>query len=204
MQSDKLSAELSLLKLQVSPHFLFNTLNNIYSLAQLKSDDAPEAILKLSQLMRYMLYEADTPRVALEREVQYLHNYVDLQRMRLADDVVISFVTEGQLQGKLIEPMLLIPFVENAFKHGVSYQHASVIAFTLQVADNALLFTVHNRCFETASATPDPASGIGLQNIQQRLQLLYPGRHRLHIHQTDDEFLVNLSLQFPHDPVPVS
>jgi hypothetical protein len=205
MHSDKLTAELAFLKSQVSPHFLFNTLNNIYSLAQLRSDDTPEAILKLSQLMRYMLYEANDPRVALEQEVEYLHNYVDLQRLRLADDVEIEFSQEGPMGGKLIEPMLLIPFVENAFKHGVSYQHRSAIRIVLRVVGDELRFRVQNRRFVTA-APPAAArdSGIGIQNVTQRLQLLYPGRHQLDIRPTDDEFIVTLTLALQHAALPVS
>ncbi|OON70519.1 sensor histidine kinase [Hymenobacter sp. CRA2] len=205
MHSDKLAAELAFLKSQVSPHFLFNTLNNIYSLAQLRSEDTPEAILKLAQLMRYMLYEANDPRVPLEQEVEYLHNYVDLQRLRLADDVEIEFVEEGPLAGKLIEPMLLIPFVENAFKHGVSYQHPSAIRMLLRVTGNELLFRVQNRRFPVAPpATAARDSGIGVQNVTQRLHLLYPERHRLHIEQTDDEYLVTLTLALHHAALPVS
>jgi two-component system, LytTR family, sensor kinase len=205
MHNDKLTAELSFLKSQVSPHFLFNTLNNIYSLAQLRSDDTPEAILKLSQLMRYMLYEANDPRVALEQEVEYLHNYVDLQRLRLADDVEIEFSQEGNLAGKLIEPMLLIPFVENAFKHGVSYQHPSYIRMALRVHADELLFRVQNRRFPVAPPlTAARDSGIGVQNVTQRLRLLYPDRHLLHIEQTADEYLVTLTLALQHATLPVS
>lgn len=195
MHSDKLSAELAFLKSQVSPHFLFNTLNNIYSLAQLRSDDTPEAILKLSQLMRYMLYEANDPQVPLEQEVEYLRNYVDLQRLRLADDVDIEFSQEGQHGGRLIEPMLLIPFVENAFKHGVSYQHPSAIRIVLRVVGNELLFRVQNRRFEQGKPlTAARDSGIGIQNVTQRLQLLYPGRHHLDIDQSGDQYLITLTL----------
>lgn len=195
MHSDKLSAELAFLKSQVSPHFLFNTLNNIYSLAQLRSDDTPEAILKLSQLMRYMLYEANDPQVPLEQEVEYLRNYVDLQRLRLADDVEIEFSQEGQLGGRLIEPMLLIPFVENAFKHGVSYQHPSAISIVLRVVGDELLFRVQNRRFEQGKPlTAARDSGIGIQNVTQRLQLLYPGRHHLDIDQSGDQYIITLTL----------
>ncbi|WP_460576896.1 sensor histidine kinase [Hymenobacter coalescens] len=205
MHSDKLTAELASLKSQVNPHFLFNTLNHIYSLARLRSDDTPEAILKLSQLMRYMLYEANDPRVALEQEGEYLHNYVGLQRLRLADDVQIEFVQTGRLAGKLIGPVLLIPFVENAFKHGVSYQHPSCIHLELRVDGPALLFRVCNRRFPQVAAAEGPRdSGIGIQNVTQRLLLLYPGRHRLDIRPTDDEFLVTLTLELHHAPLPVS
>lgn len=206
MRSNQLATELAFLKSQVNPHFLFNTLNNVYSLAELKSDDAPMAILKLSQLMRYMLYEADAPRVPLTREVEYLHNYLDLQRLRLDPGrVPITFEVTGALAGHLIEPMLLIPFVENAFKHGISFQHPSRIALDLRVTATALLFTVRNQQVEAPppSGTPPPG-GVGLANVGQRLHLLYPGRHTLVLDQSADEFVVTLTLQFSHAALPVS
>ncbi|WP_236705209.1 sensor histidine kinase, partial [Hymenobacter sp. AT01-02] len=206
LENNHLSAELAFLKSQVSPHFLFNTLNNIYSLAHLKSDDAPEAIMQLSQLMRYMLYESNAARVPLMREVEYLRNYMDLQRLRLdPSQVDIEFTVNGALDGNLIEPMLLIPFVENAFKHGISFQHPSRIAVHLTVRADTLLFTVRNSRFpEVPTATHDPNSGIGLPNVRQRLNLLYPDRHQLQLHQTSNEFIVDLTLTMAYAAVPAS
>ncbi|WP_185817077.1 sensor histidine kinase [Hymenobacter metallilatus] len=203
LANKQLSAELAFLKSQVSPHFLFNTLNNIYSLAHLKSDDTPEAILKLSQLMRYMLYESEAARVPLAREVEYLRNYMDLQRLRLdPEQVDIRFTVDGPLDGALIEPMLLIPFVENAFKHGVSSRQFSRIAVDLIVRHHQLLFTVQNSRFP-AIGGHDPNSGIGLPNVRQRLSLLYPaGRHQLHLEETTDEFIVELTLTLAHASLP--
>ncbi|WP_210517152.1 sensor histidine kinase [Hymenobacter terricola] len=208
LHSDQLAAELAFLKSQVNPHFLFNTLNNVYSLAELKSDDAPAAILKLSHLMRYMLYEAHAPRVPLTHEIEHLRTYVDLQRLRLdPDQVPITFAIEGDPHGHLIEPMLLIPFVENAFKHGISFQHASRIGLHLRVADDGLAFTVRNRVFATAPDAPTgatPVGGVGLTNVRQRLRLLYPGRHALALDRTETDFTATLTLTFDHAPVPVS
>jgi hypothetical protein len=208
LHSDQLAAELAFLKSQVNPHFLFNTLNNVYSLAELKSDDAPAAILKLSHLMRYMLYEAHAPRVPLTHEIEHLRTYTDLQRLRLdADQVPIDFKLEGDPHGHLIEPMLLIPFVENAFKHGISFQHPSAIGLHLRVEDDGLTFTVHNRVFATAPDAPAgaaPVGGVGLQNVRQRLRLLYPSRHTLALNRTETDFTATLTLTFDHAPLPVS
>ncbi|UPL47618.1 sensor histidine kinase [Hymenobacter sublimis] len=203
LENKQLTAELAFLKSQVSPHFLFNTLNNIYSLAQLKSDDTPEAIMQLSQLMRYMLYESAAARVPLARETEYLRTYIDLQRLRLdPEEVDIRFTVDGPLDGHLIEPMLLIPFVENAFKHGISAQNFSRIAVNLIVREDQLLFTVQNSRFPRTGGH-DPNSGIGLPNVRQRLHLLYPdGRHQLHVEETDDEFMVELTLTLAYAPVP--
>ena len=203
LANKQLAAELAFLKSQVSPHFLFNTLNNIYSLAHLKSDDTPEAILKLSQLMRYMLYESEAARVPLGREVEYLRNYLDLQRLRLdPEQVDIRFTVDGVLDGALIEPMLLIPFLENACKHGISARAFSRIAVDLIVRGDQLLFTVQNSRFP-APGGHDPNSGIGLPNVRQRLHLLYPdGRHHLLLDQTSDEFIVELTLTLAYAPLP--
>ena len=205
LHSDQLAAELAFLKSQVNPHFLFNTLNNVYSLAELKSDDAPAAILKLSHLMRYMLYEAHAPRVPLTHEIEHLRTYVDLQRLRLdPDQVSIQFDLEGDPHGHLIEPMLLIPFVENAFKHGISFQHNSGITIQLRVTNDGLTFEVRNHVFITAPETPagaTPVGGVGLQNVKQRLKLLYPGRHVPALNRTETDFTATLTLTFDHAPV---
>ncbi len=195
LENGQLAAELALLKSQVSPHTLFNTLNSIYSLACLKSDDAPVAILKLSLLLRYMLYEADAPRVPLAREIELLENYIDLQRLRLDEQQLIHFEIEGDTTGYLIEPMLLIPFVENAFKHGVSYARPTPIEVRLFVGAGQLRFEVRNRCFGV-SGQPTPApGGLGLPNSERRLALLYPGRHQLQAAAEGDFFTVELTVQ---------
>ena len=203
LHSDQLAAELAFLKAQVNPHFLFNTLNNVYSLAELKSDDAPVAILQLAHLMRYLLYEAAAPQVPLARELEHLRTYVDLERLRLdPDQVPIDFAVTGDPQGLLIEPMLLVPFVENAFKHGVGAPGRSPICLRLQVDEQGLTFTVRNR---VAAAGPAPAGpgGVGLANVRQRLALLYPGRHTLALDRPGADFLATLTLIFAHDPAPL-
>jgi two-component system, LytTR family, sensor kinase len=193
MQKEKLDSELAFLRSQVSPHFLFNTLNNIYSLAYKKSDKAPEAIVKLSQLMRYMLYDSVEEKVSLTNEIEYLQNYIDLQKMRLADEVEVFFTCEGDTDGILIEPMLLIPFVENAFKHGVSYTENTSITIELKLTEYNLFFKVVNPARHNEQIV-DRSSGIGLHNILRRLELLYPERHQLYIQNNAGSYKVELTI----------
>jgi two-component system, LytTR family, sensor kinase len=193
IEKENLTSELSFLRSQVSPHFLFNTLNNIYSLSLTSSDKTPEAILKLSRLLRYMLYESEAKQVLLTGELEYLHNYIDLQKMRCARNTEVSFVVEGEIEGKKIEPMLLIPFVENAFKHGINCSGGSKICIQLICMPESLRFNVTNN---TRTRTePDPASGIGLANVCRRLDLLYPDKHSLEIEDGENVFNVNLKIQ---------
>jgi two-component system LytT family sensor kinase len=193
MEKEKLSSELSFLKSQVNPHFLFNTLNNIYALAYKKSDSAPEAIAKLSQLMRYMLCETNDKRVSLDKEIEYLHNYIDLQRLRISDTVKISFDITGDTSGIDLEPMLLIPFVENAFTHGVSYREPSVISVSLKVDEEKhVCFTVENNIFTEQADIRDSSHGIGLQNVKKRLELLYPLTHQLRMNIENNKYVVIL------------
>ena len=157
---------------------------------------------------QHQLHEAHAPRVPLSHEIEHLRTYVDLQRLRLdPDQVPITFDIEGDAHGHLIEPMLLIPFVENAFKHGISFQHPSGIVLHLRVADGGLTFIVHNHVFAPAPVAPagaPPVGGVGLQNVRQRLRLLYPGRHALALDRRETDFTATLTLSFDHAPLPVS
>jgi len=192
MEKEKLVSELSFLKSQVNPHFLFNSLNGIYALAIKKSDKTPDAILQLSDLMRYMLYESEEELVGLNKEVKYLNNYIALQRLRLpADEARIIFDVEGDVASKQIEPMLFIPFLENAFKHGVDSEGAD-IAVKIAVKGNELFFEVANRVSQAKSK--DKASGIGLSNVKKRLDLHYGHQYRLDYEQVKDIFKVKLHL----------
>jgi two-component system LytT family sensor kinase len=193
LETEKLSSELAFLKSQINPHFLFNTLNNVYSLAFKKSDDTPEAILKLSKLMRYMLYESNEKQVFLSKEIDYLHNFIDLQKLRLSEKVEINFIVEGDVEGRLIEPMLLIPFVENAFKHGISYVDYPAISIHLKLNESDLVFKVENTISNTYSPEMTD-SGIGLANVKRRLNLLYPDKHKLHIKDSINEYKVLLKI----------
>jgi len=194
MENEKLNSELAFLKSQVNPHFLFNILNNICSLARKKSDETENAIIQLSRIMRYMLYDSKDEKVSLEKEVEYLQNYIDLQRLRISDSVNITFTIEGKIEGKMVEPMLLIPFVENAFKHGVSYLEDSNIDIQLMIDNNELHFRVENNMIKKNDDLIQQESGIGLKNVLRRLDLLYPGTHKIDIEENLKKYIVNLDI----------
>lgn len=193
--SERNTAELAFLKSQVNPHFLFNTLNNIYSLAYTKSDDAPGAILKLSELMRYMLYDSNeqnggTGRVPLSKEVDYLKNYVELEKLRVANANVL-FSVEGNTDLFRIEPLLLVSFVENAFKHGDLTDPNQPLVLDLSVRNGRLRFDTLNKKMNRQT---DSAGGIGLTNVKRRLALLYPNQHTLHVTNDQDSYACSLEL----------
>jgi len=193
MEKEKMASELAMLKSQINPHFLFNNLNNIYSLAIRKSEVAPKAIVMLSEMMRYMLYDSTAEQISLSKEVEHLHNYIDLQKLRLKDHNQVCFTTEGDLETRKIEPMLLEPFVENAFKHGDIFRQGGNIHIDLKVVGNQLEFKVKNT-FTRNGHVKDKHSGIGLANIRKRLELLYPDKHKLDIAEKETRFLVDLKL----------
>jgi two-component system, LytTR family, sensor kinase len=188
------ASELALLRSQVNPHFLFNTLNNIYSLVCQKSDDAPEAIMKLSAIMRYMLYDATTDKVLLEKEIDYLQSFIQLQRLRSRQPDFVRFDIEGTINELTIAPMLLIPFVENAFKHASRNGPNPGIEISLKAEKEAITFAVKNRIRKNTIASKDTTGGIGLPNIKRRLDLIYPGKYFLTIDETPDIYRVNLIL----------
>ena len=190
-EKEKLVSELSFLKSQVNPHFLFNSLNGIYALAIKKSDKTPEAVLQLSDLLRHMLYDADQKQVSLKKEVDYLQNYIQLQRLRLSEDAKISFEVEGDFSSRMIEPMLFIPFVENAFKHGVDSEGAD-IRIKLSVKGKHLIFNINNRISKAKSK--DASSGIGLANVKKRLDLHYGDDYVLNQSESQGFFEVDLHL----------
>jgi LytS/YehU family sensor histidine kinase len=185
-RTEQLSTELKFLRSQISPHFLFNVLTNLVSLARKKSDQLESSLIMLSDLMRYMLYDTQGKKVALTKEIEYLQSYIELQKLRFGNDVAINTVIA--LEGDYtIEPMLLIPFVENAFKHGVEQ-----INIQLSVKSGQLTFDVTNR-FDRENVK-DENSGIGLTNVRSRLDLLYKDRHTLLIREDDNLFHVTLTL----------
>jgi len=188
------ASELALLRSQVNPHFLFNTLNNIYSLVYQKSEDAPAALMKLSSIMRYMLYDATTDRVPLDKEVEYLRSFIELQKLRLRQQDFVELNIYGNVNGKVIAPMLLIPFVENAFKHGNKSTTNPGIRINLSSEPNRLLFEVTNYTRKNPGVL-DQTGGIGLHNIQRRLDLLYPEKHSLVITENQDIFNVKLIIE---------
>ncbi|GHA76444.1 sensor histidine kinase [Pontibacter akesuensis] len=199
LTQDKLEAELQFLKAQIHPHFLFNTLNSLYSLTLKKSDNAPEVVLKLSGLMDYMLYEANAAMVPLEKELNYIKNYIALEQVRYGDRVDVQFSATGSIAGRQVAPMLLLPFVENAFKHGVSTETKNAwIRIDVRVTEEELVLLVENcKCGDKASkCSRDMASGIGLKNLQRRLELLYEERYELEIEDEPDSYSARLSIMF--------
>lgn len=193
VENEQLKMELKFLRSQVSPHFLFNVLNNMVSMARKKSDKLEASLIKLSDLMRYMLYESGDRTVPLTKEVQYLKSYIELQKIRFSDGVPIRVHLSEVKNSHKIEPMLLIPFVENAFKHGVGLIEDPMIEISLSVDEEILFFEVMNR-FDTDDKQKDLRSGIGLKNVKKRLELLYPDRHQIEISQSDNIFKVHLRL----------
>jgi len=190
-----MQTELNFLRSQVNPHFLFNTLNNLYSLTLSKSDHAPEVVLKLSEIMRYMLYECNESTVALEKEVNYIRNYISLERLRQSKHVTVDFNLSGDIYGKELPPLLFVPFLENAFKHGVNTKD-SFVNIDMQVRERDLDFIVINSASTyKATALVKKNSGIGLENIKRRLNLLYPKKHKLKIENTSNQFKVNLNIK---------
>jgi hypothetical protein len=189
----KLASELSWLKAQINPHFLFNALNSIYLLSLKKSDQTANSIIQLSEMMRYILSEANENRIALEKEIAYLNNYIAIQKLRLAPTVALQYDVKGDVLGKQIAPLLLISFIENAFKYGISTTEASPIDIIIQINDKKLLLHVKNRHFGHEQAL-SVGTGIGLDNTQKRLSLFYPNKHQLKIQETDNEYCVDLVL----------
>lgn len=192
-ENENLKSELSLLRSQISPHFMFNVLNSLASLARKKSDLLEPVIIQLSQLMRYMLYDAGEKRMPINKEIDYLSSYIDLQKLRFGNDITIRFNTEVKRGDLAVEPMLLIPFVENAFKHGTGLVMDPAIQIDLQSDESTLHFTVRNKFSNTAQAK-DPSSGIGIQNVRRRLDLLYKDKHQLSLTEDGPWFKVELKL----------
>jgi two-component system, LytTR family, sensor kinase len=187
-----LETELNFLKVQIQPHFFFNTLNNLYSLTLKKSDQAPEIVLKLSSLMSYMLYDSNAPKVPLTKEIAYLQSYLDLEKLRFGQRLEVIFEMEGNIEEVSIPPMILILFLENSFKHGVKNNlHQIKITISLQVKEGALFFRVTNPLSESAAKEN---VGIGLKNVKRRLELLYGTKYTLEISTTGGEFIVSLKM----------
>jgi two-component system LytT family sensor kinase len=182
------------LKMQVNPHFLFNALNNIYSLAvSEKGKKTGDSIMKLSELLRYVLYEKEDEqhKVSLEKEIKHINSYIDLIKLRYENGVYINFSIEGDMHNKRIAPLLLFPLIENASKHGVMNDPEKPTQIDLNVADSTIRFTIKNY---KNNYLKDEAGGIGVQNVQKRLDLLYPNQYTLKVNETTDQFIVDLQL----------
>jgi two-component system, LytTR family, sensor kinase len=194
-KQENLKTELSFLRSQISPHFLFNVMNNIAAMVRLKSDELEPTVHKLSSLMQYMLYETDEERVLLKSEIEYLKSYIDLQRQRFSEKLTLHVSLDVKEDWYTIEPMLLIPFVENAFKHGTGLLQNPEIEIELKAENGRLHFMVKNKFIDTET-TKDKTSGIGLANVKRRLELLYGGSHQLTINKSDGRFTVSLQITF--------
>lgn len=196
LEQAKTTSELSFLKAQINPHFFFNTLNNIYALTLNDVETAREALHRLSRMMRYVLYDTQTGTTLLSKELAFVGDYIQLMQLRLTDKVTVTLDTPSPLRDQPIAPMLLLPFVENAFKHGISALHPSRIHVAIQQQPNQLLLDVRNTLFMDKAPSLEAGNGIGLTNTRRRLDLLYPGQYALDINEHDPagEYHVHLTL----------
>jgi len=194
LEKQQVKTELALLQSQINPHFLFNVLNNIHSFALRDPEKSSFAIIRLSEIMRYMLYEAGAERVPAGKEIQYITGYLDLQKLRYRDSGFVTFDLQGTPEGIMIPPLLFIPFIENAFKHG----RKSVddpIRISMAFEPGRIRFYCRNAKRKLSEQELSQKKGIGLTNIRRRLALLFPGRHTLHIADRDEEYIVELTIQ---------
>lgn len=195
VENEKLMAELNFLKAQINPHFLFNTLNNLYFLVFTKSDNATEVIAKLSQMMRYMIYDSNHAKVQLSREIEYMQNYIDLERLRLNNEIPIQLNVEGNPDDVSIAPLILITFLENAFKHGISNNKPDAwINIFIRLNGRHCVYIVENSKPRLAYPPINGKSGIGLQNVNRRLELSYPGEYDLKTEDLPDRYKVELNI----------
>jgi|TARA_B100000768_G_C11272305_1_gene373999 hypothetical protein len=183
--------ELKLLKMQIHPHFLFNSLNTIYGFALKKGDEAPEMILKLSNLLDYILYQIEKPTVFLENEINHLEDYITLEKLRFNDTLQVNLIKESAVENINIAPMMLIPFVENSFKHGAIIDGVLVVKILIKNLNDTLYFEVENSIIDK----PNNEAGIGIENIKKRLVMLYPNAHTLIIENNNDTFKVGLTIE---------
>jgi two-component system LytT family sensor kinase len=191
---EKLNAEVNFLRAQVNPHFLFNILNNLYALTLKKSAQAPDVVLKLSEMMEYMLYDSTDTRVSLEKELAYLKNYIELEKLKFIDDTAIDINITAEPDGHEIAPFLLLPLVENAFKHGLSKQtEDSWLRVNISLKETALTIIIENT--KPPLVINKSKGGIGLVNLQKRLELLYPARHILEFTNKKDTFTAKLAIE---------
>lgn len=193
---ENLNSELAFLKNQISPHFFFNTLNNIYSLIGINAVDSQYAVLKLSKLMRYLLYESEQGNTRLSNEIGFMNNYIDLMKLRMSDKIRLSVSFPEKYEDINIPPLLFIPFIENAFKHGISYRGKSFIDISMLAIKDSITFRCANSLVKTREETEIGHSGIGLENVGKRLSLLFPGKHELKINRSETAFEVLLYINF--------
>lgn len=196
VEKQKIEAELKVLKAQVNPHFFFNTLNSLYALTLDKSEKAPELILKLSELMRYVIYEAKEDVIPISRQLEFLQNFVYLESLRIGESLSVNMVIKGMHTEVKTDPLLFIVFIENAFKHGKKDgEQQSYINIDFDLTDESrVMFSIQNDKDDYHRTNTDFQGGIGLENVKKRLNMIYPGRHQLAIMETDDTYRVELSI----------
>ncbi|GMN07075.1 sensor histidine kinase [Croceitalea sp. MTPC5] len=192
IEVQRAETELEFLKAQLNPHFLFNSLNSVYSLVRNQSKEAPEAVITLSELMRYMLYEANQNKVSLEKEIEYIKNYVCLQRLRISDSQNVKLLIKGDYSDKMIAPLLLITFIENAFKYGTDFKGKTKVEIKIEINGDHLYFRTCNLI--GLQRKDEPNSGIGLKNVENRLDYLYPKAHALDVQEFNGEYIVDLHI----------
>ncbi|MCP4727272.1 MAG: hypothetical protein GY863_19705, partial [bacterium] len=199
IQSKQTKTELDLLKSQINPHFLFNTLNNLFSMARKDKDSkTADGIAKLAHILRYMLYESNVDETGLDKEIEQINSFIELQKLRFSkdDDIKIDFRIDGPVETVKIPPMLLMPFVENAFKHSVSLQAATIVEIQISISDRKLTFSARNTINRSRQEADNDLPGIGLTNIKRRLELLYPDNHELVISDDGEYYNVKLIIRF--------
>ena len=197
LRNENLLSEMKFLKSQVNPHFLFNALNNVYTLVLLKKDQAPAMLMKLSEMLRYMLYECNDERVSIGKEIDYINNYIELQHLKTEKKQNISIDFQGVDNSTFIPPLLLIPFIENSFKHSrIENTKMGWIKINIKASDTNIHFRISNS-IPLAIITKDETGGIGLENVKRRLELMYPDKHKLNINKSSKEFLVTLDIFTP-------
>lgn len=197
IQAQHLQTELQFLKSQINPHFLFNTLNNLYGIISKRDQKAAQGIATLSSLMRYMIHDSNVMMIDLNKELEQVRRFIELQRLRFSedDDIIIKLSTDGNVSGVTLPPMLLLPFVENAFKHGISLSSPSHVVIDLHVWDNTLHLSVKNSVHGRSGRNDTNTEGIGLRNVKRRLALLYGDRHELNVTTNDGEYAISLTIQ---------
>ena len=195
LEKKNLQSELTMLKNQINPHFLFNTLNNIDSMIKKNPDCASQSIVELSEMMRYMIYEANVEKVPLKKELDYIDNYLHLQKLQYGNQELVEYTLTGDPEQTEVAPMLFIPFVENAFKHCTNKETKHAIRFSFLFDADKIRFEATNIADKTQVISKDKTSGIGLDTIKRRLEILYPQRHDLQIQEKNDYFCVSLTLK---------
>jgi len=196
LEKEKLNSELAFLKNQISPHFFFNTLNNIYSLISINAEDSQKAVLRLSKLMRYLLYDSEHGNTKLSNEIDFMNNYIDLMKLRMSDKISLTISFPEKYEDISIPPLIFVPFIENAFKHGISYREKSFIDISMKTEEGSVLFRCANSVVRNGENVEPEHYGIGLENVTKRLNLLFPGKHELKINKSEKEFEVLLRINF--------